>query len=67
MARIQHRTAAYAAEETVEFLLAAGVDKLIRDANGDSAQSWASWHWRSKRLIDVLDPRDAGKGWRASR
>jgi uncharacterized protein len=53
-----HRAAAYAAEQTVEFLLAAGADKTIRDANGDSAQSWASWHWRSKRLIDLLDPRE---------
>ena len=52
-----HRAAAYASEETVEFLLDAGADKTIRDANGDSPQSWASWHWRSKQLIDLLDPR----------
>jgi cytohesin len=51
-----HRAAAYASEETVEFLLKAGADKTIRDANGDSPQSWASWHWRSKHLIDLLDP-----------
>ena len=51
-----HRAAAYAPEETVEFLLDAGADKTIRDANGDSPQSWASWHWRPKRLIDLLDP-----------
>jgi ankyrin repeat protein len=53
-----HRAAAYASEETVRFLLEAGADKSIRDANGDSAQSWASWHWRPKPLIDLLDPRD---------
>ncbi len=53
-----HRAAAYASEETVEFLLKAGADKTIRDANGDSPQSWASWHWRPKHLIDLLDPRD---------
>jgi ankyrin repeat protein len=52
-----HRAAAYAPEETVEFLLKSGADKTIRDANGDSPQTWASWHWRSKRLIDLLDPR----------
>jgi uncharacterized protein len=52
-----HRAAAYASEETVQFLLDSGADKTIRDANGDSAQSWASWHWRAKRLIDLLDPR----------
>lgn len=52
-----HRGAAYAPEETVEFLLRSGADKTIRDANGDSPQSWASWRWRSKELIDLLDPR----------
>jgi cytohesin len=54
-----HRAAAYASEETVKLLLEAGADKTIRDANGDSPQSWASWHWRPKRLIDLLDSRDA--------
>lgn len=52
-----HRAAAYAPEETVEFLLDSGADKTIRDANGDSPQSWASWHWRPKHLIDLLNPR----------
>ncbi len=54
-----HRAAAYASEETVKLLLEAGADKTIRDANGDSPQSWASWQWRPKRLIDLLDPRVA--------
>jgi cytohesin len=54
-----HRAAAYASEETIRFLLDAGADKTIRDANGDSPQSWASWHWRPKPLIDLLDPREA--------
>ncbi len=52
-----HRAAAYASEETVRFLLAAGADRTIRDANGDSPQSWASWHWRPKELIFSLDPK----------
>lgn len=51
-----HRAAAYASEETIRFLLQSGADKTIRDANGDSPQSWASWHWRPKPLIDLLDP-----------
>jgi ankyrin repeat protein len=51
-----HRAAAYASEETVRYLLDAGADKTLRDANGDSPQSWASWHWRPKRLIDLLQP-----------
>lgn len=53
-----HRAAAYASEETIKSLLEAGADKSIRDANGDSPQSWASWHWRPKHLIDLLEPRD---------
>ena len=54
-----HRAAAYASEETVRFLLDAGADKTIRDANGDSPQTWASWHWRPKGLIDLLAPQGA--------
>lgn len=53
-----HRSAAYAAKETIEVLLEAGADKTIRDANGDSPQSWASWHWRPRDVIDLLDPRE---------
>lgn len=53
-----HRAAAYASQEIVQLLLDAGADKTIRDANGDSPQSWASWHWRERRLIDLLDPTD---------
>lgn len=51
-----HRAAAYASEETITFLLEAGADKTIRDANGDSPQTWASWHWRPKHIIDLLNP-----------
>ena len=53
-----HRAAAYADEKTIKFLLQAGADKTIRDANGDSPQSWASWHWRPKPLIDLLNPNE---------
>lgn len=53
-----HRAAAYASEETIKFLLQAGADKTIRDANGDSPQSWASWHWRPKPLMDLLNPQE---------
>lgn len=51
-----HRAAAFASAEVVQWLLDAGADKTLRDANGDSPQSWASWHWREKSLIDLLDP-----------
>jgi ankyrin repeat protein len=49
-----HRAAAYAPEETVRLLLDSGADKTIRDANTDSPQSWAGWHWRPKPIIDML-------------
>ena len=52
-----HRAAAYAAEETIQLLLHSGADKTIRDANGDSPQTWASWHWRTKGVIDLLELR----------
>ena len=53
-----HRAAAYAAEETIRLLLDTGADKAMRDANGDSPQSWASWHWRPKPLIELLNPNE---------
>ncbi len=53
-----HRAAAYAKKKTIRLLLKAGADKTIRDANGDSPQSWASWHWRPKPLIDLLHPQE---------
>jgi ankyrin repeat protein len=49
-----HRAAAFASEETIAMLLAAGADPAIRDANDDSAVSWASWHKRSKLIVDLL-------------
>jgi ankyrin repeat protein len=51
-----HRAAAYASEDMIKLLLDAGADKTIRDANGDSPQSWSSWHWRPKPIIDLLSP-----------
>ena len=49
-----HRAAAYASIEVVEILLKAGAAGTIRDVNGDSPLSWASWHRRPKELIDLL-------------
>jgi cytohesin len=51
-----HRAAAYASEDTIRLLLNAGADKTIRDVNGDSPQSWASWHWRTRDLVLLLSP-----------
>jgi ankyrin repeat protein len=51
-----HRAAAYGPVETIKLLLAAGADRTIRDANGDSPRGWASWHWRDRAIIDLLNP-----------
>ena len=50
-----HRAAAYGTPEIIKLLLDAGADPNIRDANGDSPLSWASWHMRDKAIIDLLD------------
>ena len=49
-----HRAAAFAAEETIERLLAAGADREARDVNGDSPLSWASWHLRPASILRRL-------------
>ncbi|MEK6260306.1 MAG: ankyrin repeat domain-containing protein [Planctomycetota bacterium] len=50
-----HRAAAYSSKETIQFLLAAGADRTLRDANGDWPVSWASWHLRPKQIVDLLN------------
>jgi uncharacterized protein len=50
-----HRAAAYASVEIVEKLLKAGADRTIRDVNGDSPLSWASWHQRPREMVDLLN------------
>lgn len=52
----QHRAAAYAYVEIVEMMLKAGANRTMRDVNGDSPLSWASWHQRSRKMIDLLNP-----------
>jgi ankyrin repeat protein len=51
-----HRAAAFAAEETIAILLAAGADRAIRDVNDDSPVSWASWHQRPWSIVELLLP-----------
>lgn len=38
-----HRAAAFGTEETVQLLLDAGATRDVKDMNGDSPFSWASW------------------------
>ncbi len=49
-----HRAAAYADENTIQLLLDAGADKTLRDMNGDTPLSWASWHLRERKILSML-------------
>lgn len=49
-----HRAAAYADRPAIQALLDAGASLEARDANGDSALSWASLHRRDRGLLGLL-------------
>ncbi|MBK8505912.1 MAG: ankyrin repeat domain-containing protein [Saprospiraceae bacterium] len=49
-----HRAAAYADEQTIEYLINHGADKEAKDASGDTPLSWASWHLRPGRILSLL-------------
>lgn len=49
-----HRAAAFGDAEAIRLLLDNGADKTIRDANGDTALSWASWHLRPGSILSLL-------------
>lgn len=49
-----HRAAAFAMEATIKLLLDAGACLDARDAHGDSALSWASWHLRPAPILRML-------------
>lgn len=49
-----HRAAAYADEQTIDFLIKSGADKEAKDANGDSPLTWASEHLRPGRILSLL-------------
>ncbi|WP_447726937.1 ankyrin repeat domain-containing protein [Sphingomonas koreensis] len=49
-----HRAAAYAAQRTIERLIAAGAVLDQRDAQGDSPLSWASWALRDTAILCLL-------------
>ncbi len=51
---VLHRAAAFGSLQVITTLIRAGADKESRDANGDSPLTWASWHLRSPRVLDVL-------------
>ena len=49
-----HRAAAFGNEESVQLLLDAGADKQAKDMNGDTPLSWASWHQRPGKILQLL-------------
>ncbi|RXH55359.1 ankyrin repeat domain-containing protein [Granulicella sibirica] len=49
-----HRAAAFGTEDTITMLLDAGASKELRDANGDSPLSWASWYLRPNPILRLL-------------
>ena len=49
-----HRAAAFGSEQTIDLLLAAGAAREVRDANGDTPLSWASWYARPDAIIGRL-------------
>ncbi len=49
-----HHAAAYASIEVIDALLAAGADRTLRDANGDSPLTWAGMHWRDHEILKRL-------------
>jgi len=49
-----HRAAAFGNEDAITLLLNAGAEKESRDMNGDSPLSWASWHQRPGKILQLL-------------
>ena len=49
-----HRAAAFADVEAIQLLLHYGADKTIKDMNGDTPLSWASWHLRPGKILSLL-------------
>ena len=49
-----HRAAAFGSEPIIQLLLDAGAAKDLKDVNGDSPLSWASWHTRPDAILRLL-------------
>lgn len=49
-----HRAAAFGTEESIAMLLAAGARVDVRDANGETPLSWASWYGRPDGVLRRL-------------
>ncbi len=49
-----HRAAAFGTEETIQILLDAGATIDVKDMNGDSPLTWASWYLRPDSILRQL-------------
>ena len=49
-----HRAAAFGSEHAIDLLLNAGAQREVKDANGDSPLTWASWHLRPDSILRKL-------------
>lgn len=49
-----HRAAAFGSEDAIQMLLDAGARKDVKDMNGDSPLTWASWHLRPRTVLRRL-------------
>ncbi len=49
-----HRAAAFGSEHSIQELLNAGAKLDVKDINGDSPLTWASWHLRSASILRML-------------
>ncbi len=49
-----HRAAAFGTQETIQLLLDAGASIDVKDMNGDSPLTWASWHARPDAILRKL-------------
>lgn len=49
-----HRAAAFGSEQVIDSLLEAGALKELKDMNGDTPLSWASWYLRPRSILAKL-------------
>jgi ankyrin repeat protein len=49
-----HRAAAYGNAATIQMLLDAGAKVDVKDINGDSPLTWASWYLRPRTILRML-------------
>jgi ankyrin repeat protein len=49
-----HRAAAFGSEDSIGLLLEAGAKRDVKDVNGDTPLTWASWYQRPTAILQML-------------